>query len=50
MNRARAVKAVAVASAFHSGGEAVMLKHLLKRHSGFDRREVDEGFRHVIMN
>jgi hypothetical protein len=27
-----------------------MLKHLLKRHSGFDRREVDEGFRHVIMN
>jgi hypothetical protein len=26
VNRARAVKAIAVASAFHSGGEAVMLQ------------------------
>lgn len=50
VNGTRAVEAVAVASAFHSGGEAVMLKYLLKRHSGFDRREVDEGFCHKIMN
>ena len=44
VNRAGAFKAIAVASAAHFGREAVMFKHLLKRHGGLDGRKVDEWF------
>jgi hypothetical protein len=50
VNRARAFQAIPVASAAHVGREAIVFKHLLKRHGGFDRAEVDEWFCHMIMS
>lgn len=49
MNRARAFEAVTIANAVHAGRQTVMLQHLLKRHSSFDCRKVDECFCHGMI-
>lgn len=46
VNRAGSFEAVAVSSALHGGGEAVMFEHLLKRNSRFDRPKINELFGH----